>query len=64
MGTGAVSRYKVYKWTKFIRVQSVVNGEGAYPGAGLKPIPVNGSKSAKSMTNNLPLLTVLGIGCY
>jgi len=34
----------------FIRVQNVVNGTGAYLGAGLRLIPINGSKSAKSMT--------------
>jgi hypothetical protein len=35
---------------KFIRVHKVVNGEGAYPGAGMMPILVN--KTGLSRFNN------------
>ena len=52
MGTGAVSRYKAYKRPVIYPGTHSGNGEGAYLGVGLKPIPVNGSKLAKSMTNN------------
>ena len=60
MGTAQCRGTRFISGQKFIRVHNVLNGSGAYPGAGLRSIPVNGSKSAKSMTNNLPLLAVLG----
>jgi hypothetical protein len=62
-GTGAVSRYKLSRSQKFITVQELacvqvrVSGcKNHYKfvlGAGVK---------AKSMTNNLPILSVLGTG--
>ena len=62
MGTGAVSRYKVDRSQKFVMVQdlnceqmSVSGWNGHYEfvmGAGAK---------AKSVTNNLPILSVLGV---
>ena len=61
-GTGAVSRYKLFRSQKFIKVQDfnceqmrVSGRNGHYEfvlGAGAK---------AKSVTNNLPLLSVLGV---
>jgi hypothetical protein len=61
MGTGAVSRYKFDRSQKFIKVQNFnceqmresgfVTSYKAVLGAGAK---------AKTVTNNLPLLSVLG----
>ena len=65
VGTGAVSRYKLFRSQKFIKVQDfnceqmrVSGRNGHYEfvlGAGAK---------AKSVTNNLPLLSVLWVVCY
>jgi hypothetical protein len=62
MGTGAVSRYKLSRSQRFVMVQdfncvqmSVSGCNGHYGfvlGAGAK---------AKTVTNNLPLLSVLGV---
>jgi hypothetical protein len=48
--------------TNCLGIESFITCIGAYPGLGLRLIPANSSESAKSMTNNLPLLSVLGVG--
>jgi hypothetical protein len=64
-GTGAVSRYNLSRSQKFVKVQDLncvqmqvswCNGHYEFVlGAGAK---------AKSVTNNLPLLSVLVAGCF
>jgi len=62
-GTGAVSRYKLYRNQRFITVQDLncvqmcVSGCNAY----YKFVLSAGTK-AKSVTNNLPILSVLCLG--
>jgi len=64
-GTGAVSRYKLSRSQKFVMVQdyncmqmSVSGCNGHY-----KSVMGAGAK-AKSVTNNLPILSVLGLGLF
>jgi hypothetical protein len=45
--------------TNCLGIESFITCSGAHPGLRLRLIPVDGSEPAKSMTNNLPLLSVL-----
>jgi hypothetical protein len=60
MGTGAASLYKVYKWLlNYPGTECCKRPQERIRVPGLRLIPINGSNPAKSMTNNLPLLSVL-----
>jgi hypothetical protein len=74
-GTGAVSWYKLSRSQKFITVQdlnyvqmSVSGCMGHYKfvlGAGAKARPYDRTVGrAKTVTNNLPILSVLAVRCY
>jgi hypothetical protein len=64
-GTGAVSRYKLSRSQKFVKVQDFncvqmrVSGCNSH----YKIVLVAGAK-AKSVTNNLPLLSVLAVSNF
>jgi len=64
-GTGAVSRYKLSRSQKFIKVQKYNCGQMSVSGCNdhYKFILSAGAK-AKSVTNNLPILSVLGAAFY
>jgi len=64
-GTGAVSRYKVERSQKFITVQDFNCGQMRVSGCNnhYKFVLGAGTK-AKSVTNNLPILSVLCVGLF
>jgi hypothetical protein len=75
VSTGAVSRYKVYRSQKFITVQELVCRQlRALPAVALAKAGVRVHRKlrsclgagarAKTVTNNLPLLTVLPLVFY
>ena len=60
MGTGAVSRYKVDRSQKFVMVQDFNCGQMSESGYnGHNEFVLAAGAKAKTVTNNLPLLTVL-----
>jgi hypothetical protein len=60
-GTGAVSRYKLSRSQKFVKVQEFNCGQMRVSGCNRHYEFVLGAGvKAKSVTNNLPLLSVLG----
>ena len=60
MGTSAVSRYKLFWSQKFVKVQNLDCGQMRVSGfnSHYESVLVAGAK-AKTVTNNLPLLSVL-----
>jgi len=62
VGTGAVSRYKVSRSQKLVKVQNFNYGQMRVSGCKnhYKSVLGIGAK-AKSVTNNLPILSVLGL---
>jgi hypothetical protein len=62
MGTGAVSRYNVDRSQKFVKLQDFNCGQMRVSGCNdhYKSVLGAGAK-AKSVTSNLPLLSVLGV---
>ena len=63
MGTGAVSRYNLSRSQKFITVQDLNCGQMWESGCIYHYEFVMGAGAkAKSVTNNLPILTVLAVG--
>jgi hypothetical protein len=64
-GTGAVSRYKLSRSQKFITVQDFNCGQMRVSGCNnYYKIVLRVGAKAKSVTNNLPLLSVLCLGFY
>jgi hypothetical protein len=64
-GTGAVSRYKLSRNQKFVKVQDLCCLQMRVSGCnGHYKIVLGAGAKAKSVTNNLPLLSVLATGCY
>ena len=65
MGTGAVSRYKLSRSQKFVKVQNFNCVQMRVSGCNdhYKFVLGAGAK-AKTVTNNLPILSVLGNSCY
>ena len=62
-GTGAVSRYKLSRSQKFITVQELVYRQMRESRCiGHYEFVLGGGAKAKSVTNNLPILSVLGLG--
>jgi hypothetical protein len=65
MGTGAMSRYKLSRSREFVMVQDFncvqmrVSGFYSY-----YQFVLGGEAKAKTVTNNLPLLSVLGAEIY
>ena len=60
-GTGAVSRYKLYRSHKFVKVQDLNCGQMRVSGCnGHYKFILSAGAKAKSVTNNLPILSVLG----
>ena len=64
-GTGAVSRYKLSRSQKFVKVQDLNCGQMRVSGCNnhYKFVLSAGAK-AKSVTNNLPILSVLQLAFY
>ena len=61
-GTGAVSRYKLSRSQKFVKVQDFNCGQMSVSGCKSHYKFVLGAGvKAKSVTNNLPILSVLGV---
>jgi hypothetical protein len=61
MGTGAVSRYKLSRSQKFVKVQNFDGGQMRVSGCNVQYEFVLGAGiKAKTVTNKLPLLSVLG----
>jgi len=59
-GTGAVSRYKLSRSQKFVMVQDLNYGQMSVSGCnGHYEFVLSAGVKAKSVTNNLPLLSVL-----
>ena len=59
-GTGAVSRYKLSRSQKFIKLQDLNCGQLRVSGCnGNYKFVLDAGAKAKSVTNNLPLLSVL-----
>jgi hypothetical protein len=64
-GTSAVSRYKLYRSQKFVKMQDFDCGQMSVSGCnGHYEFVLGAGTKAKSVTNNLPLLSVLGIVLY
>ena len=64
-GTGAVSRYKLSRSQKFIKVQDFNCGQMRVSGCnGHYKFVLGAGAKAKSVTNNLPLLSVLCARAY
>ena len=62
MSTGAVSRYKLSWSQKFVKVQDFNCGQMRVSGCnGHYEFVLGAGTKAKSVTNNLPLLSVLGV---
>ena len=62
MGTGAVSRYKLSRSQKSITVQDLNCGQMRVSGCNNHyQFVLNAGAKAKSVTNNLPILSVLGL---
>ena len=60
MGTGAVSRYKLSRSQKFVSVQDFDCGQMRVSGYSVHyEIVLRAGAKAKTVTNNLPLLSVL-----
>jgi len=60
-GTGAVSRYKLSRSQKFVKVQDLNCGQMSVSGCnGYYKFVLGVEAKAKSVTNNLPILSVLG----
>ena len=63
VGTGAVSRYNLSRSQKFVKVQDFNCVQMSVSGCnGHYEFVLGGGAKAKSVTNNLPLLSVLGLG--
>jgi len=64
-GTGAVSRYNLSRSQKSVTVQDLYEGQMRVSGYKnhYKSVLGAGAK-AKSVTNNLPILSVLGVGLF
>jgi len=63
-GTGAVSRYKLSRSQKFVKVQDLNCGQMRVSGCNSRYESVlSAGAKAKSVTNNLPILSVLGFRC-
>jgi hypothetical protein len=61
MGTGAVSRYKFDRSQKIVKVQNLNCGQMSVSGCdGNYKFVLGAGAKAKTVTNNLPLLSVLG----
>ena len=59
-GTGAVSRYKLSRSQKFVKVQGFNCGQMSVSGCnGHYEFVLSAGAKAKSVTNNLPILSVL-----
>jgi hypothetical protein len=64
-GTGAVSRYKVERSQKFITVQEFNCGQMSVSGCNSHyKFILSAGTEAKSVTNNLPILSVLCAGVF
>jgi hypothetical protein len=64
-GTGAVSRYKLSRSQKFVTVQGFNCGPMSVSGCnGHYEFVLGAGAKAKSVTSNLPLLSVLGVRFY
>jgi hypothetical protein len=62
-GTGAVSRYKLSRSQKFIKVQDFNCGQMRVSGCNSHyKLVLSAGAEAKSVTNNLPILSVLAVG--
>src|SRR4030066_2569249 len=62
-GTGAVSRYKLSRSQKFVKMQNLNCGQMRVSGCnGHYKFVLGAGVKAKSVTNNLPLLSVLCLG--
>ena len=60
MGTGAVSRYKLSRSQKFVMVQEFYCGQMRVSGFNFNyEFVLEAGTKAKTVTNNLPLLSVL-----
>jgi hypothetical protein len=57
-----VSRYNFAKWPELVPVQDVLNGRGR--GIGISNLSWEQEQNAKTVTNNLPLLSVLWLVLY
>jgi len=65
VGTGAVSRYKLSRSRKFIMVQDFNCVQMRVSGCkNHYKFVLNAGAKAKSVTNNLPILSVLGVGLF
>ena len=63
VGTGAVSRYKLSRSQKSVTVQNFNCGQMRVSGCnGHYKFVLSAGAKAKSVTNNLPILSVLGLG--
>jgi hypothetical protein len=65
-GTGAVSRYKLFRSQKSVMVQDFNCGQMRVSGCkNHYKVVLGAGAKAKSVTNNLPILSVLaGVFCY
>ena len=62
-GSGAVSRYKLSRSQKFVKVQKFDCVQMRVSGCnGHYEFVLSAGAKAKSVTNNLPILSVLGLG--
>ncbi len=65
MGTGAVSRYKLSRSQNLVKVQYLNCVQMSVSGCnGHYEFVLGAETKAKSVTNNLPLLSVLGVRAY
>ncbi len=64
-GTGAVSRYNLSRSQKFVKVQDLYCGQMRVSGCnGNYKFVLGAGAKAKSVTNNLHILSVLGVGKF